>query len=149
MSQHCATIRWNRESPEFTYDSYNRAHQWEFDAGIEVAASSAPAYLGETDRVDPEEAFVAALASCHMLTFLALAAKKRIVVDSYTDEAVGFMEKNADGRLAITRVTLRPRIDFGGTNRPSSDEIAKLHGTAHEHCFIANSVRTTVTVEAK
>lgn len=149
MSQHSATIRWKRESADFSYDSYNRAHRWAFDGGVEVVASAAPDYRGDPDRVDPEEAYVASLASCHMLTFLALAARKRLVIDSYTDHAVGLMEKNADGKLAITRVTLRPEIEFGGTTRPSSEELAKLHQLAHEHCFIANSVRTAVTVEKK
>jgi organic hydroperoxide reductase OsmC/OhrA len=146
MSKHLATVRWERESPDFTYDSYNRAHRWEFDGGFEVPASASPDYKGDADRVDPEEAFVAALSSCHMLTFLALAARKRFVVDRYVDEAVGFMEKNAEGRLAVTRVVLRPKIEFGGAS-PSKEDLSKLHEQAHEHCFIANSVLTSVTVE--
>jgi organic hydroperoxide reductase OsmC/OhrA len=148
MSEHRATIRWKRESRDFTYDSYNRAHQWEFDAGVELPASASPDFRGDPDRVDPEEAYVAALASCHMLTFLALAARKRFVVDRYSDDAVGFMDKNEEGRLAVTRVTLRPKIEFGGASRPSSEELARLHHQAHEHCFLANSVRTAIAVEA-
>lgn len=147
MSQHPATIRWKRESPGFAYDSYNRAHHWEFDGGVEVAASAAPEFRGDPERVDPEEAFVASLASCHMLTFLALAARKRLVVDHYTDHAVGFMEKNGDGKLAITRVVLRPKIEFGGDSPPAKEVVAKLHELSHEQCFIANSVRTSITVE--
>ena len=147
MSQHRAMIRWKRESPGFSYDTYNRAHTWTFDGGVEVAASSAPDYRGDQDRVDPEEAYVASLASCHMLTFLALAASRHFVVDGYTDEAVGFMEKNANGKLAITRVMLRPRVEFGGASRPSDEQLSKLHEQAHENCFLANSVLTSITVE--
>ena len=147
MSQHLATIQWKRESQGFSYETYNRGHRWSFDGGVEVAASASPAYRGDPDRVDPEEAFVAAVASCHMLTFLALAAGQRFVVDSYSDEAIGFMEKNEKGKLAITRVTLRPKIAFGGDKRPSEEQISKLHELAHEQCFIANSVLTRVAVE--
>jgi organic hydroperoxide reductase OsmC/OhrA len=147
MSEHRANIQWKRETPDFASETYNRAHRWEFEGGIEVPASSAPEFNGDTDRVDPEKALVAALASCHMLTFLAIAAKKRLVVDEYSDQPVGFLEKNADGKLAVTRVTLRPKIVFGGDGAPSSEEIARLHDKAHGHCFIANSVHTSVTVE--
>jgi organic hydroperoxide reductase OsmC/OhrA len=147
MSEHHATISWKRESPDFSYEGYNRAHDWRFDAGVEVPASSAPDYLGDPDRVDPEEALVAAVSSCHMLTFLALAARKRLVVERYHDEAVGVMEKNEEGRLAITKIRLRPEIEWGGEGAPSDDALAKLHHQAHEHCFIANSVRSEVSVE--
>jgi len=148
MSEHKATIRWKRETPDFAYDTYSRAHQWAFEAGIEVPASAAPDFLGDADRVDPEEGFVAAVASCHMLTFLAIAARKRLVVDAYTDDAVGLLEKNDDGKLAVTRITLRPQIEFAEGTEPSEQELAKLHEKAHEHCFIANSVRTEITVKA-
>jgi organic hydroperoxide reductase OsmC/OhrA len=148
VSEHRATIRWKRESPDFTYDSYNRAHRWEFEAGVQVPASSSPDFKGDRDRVDPEQAFVAALSSCHMLTFLALAARRRLVVDAYEDEAAGFLEKNADGKLAMTRVVLRPKIELAGAALPEP-ELAKLHELAHAHCFIANSVRTEVSVEPR
>jgi organic hydroperoxide reductase OsmC/OhrA len=147
MSQHRATIQWDRESPEFSYESYNRSHRWSFDSGIEVAAAAAPDFHGDPDRVDPEEAYVASLASCHMLTFLAIAAKKRLIVDKYTDEAVGFLAKNDSGKLAITQVTLRPKVIFGGSSPVSWEDLSKLHALAHDQCFIANSVRTAVTVE--
>jgi len=147
MSEHHAAIDWKRSSAEFTYETYNRAHVWRFEGGIEVPASAAPEYRGDVDRVDPERAFVAALSSCHMLTFLAIAAKKRFVVDSYRDDAVGIMEKNAQGKLAITRLTLRPKIAFSGDRKPSADELSVMHEQSHEHCFIANSVRTEVRVE--
>ena len=111
MSEHRATVRWQRTSPDFTYESYNRDHDWIL-AGVQVPASAAPAYRGTPERVDPEEAFVASLSSCHMLTFLALACKKRFTVDSYEDDAVGYLEKNANGKHAETRAELRPRIRF-------------------------------------
>ena len=106
MSEHKATVAWKRETPDFSYQSYNRDHDWTFDAGVTVRASANPAYLGNDKCVDPEEAFVASLSSCHMLTFLAIAARKRLVLDAYHDEAVGILDKDAAGRLAITRVTL-------------------------------------------
>ncbi len=146
MSEHRATVAWRRDSDDFSYEGYTRDHTWTFEGGTSVPASAAPAYLGSAARVDPEEAFVAALSSCHMLTFLAIAAKKRLVVDAYRDAAVGFMEKNEAGQLAVTRVVLRPEIAFSG-EAPDGDALARLHHLAHEQCFIANSVRTEVTVE--
>jgi organic hydroperoxide reductase OsmC/OhrA len=148
MSEHKATIAWTRGGRDFTYEKYSRDHAWSFDGGVRVAASAAPTYLGNPELVDPEEAFVASVASCHMLTFLAIAARKRLVVESYEDAAVGHMEKNADGRLAITRVTLSPKIAFG-SQAPSAEELAHLHEQAHENCFIANSVRTEITVATR
>jgi len=145
MSEHRVTIDWQRGEADFRYETYPRDHLWRFEGGVEVAASAAPDYLGSAERVDPEEAFVAALSSCHMLTFLALAARKRLVVESYRDRAVGVLEKNADGRPAITRVALRPEVRFA--EAPPEAVLAKLHHQAHEHCFIANSVTTEVTVE--
>ncbi len=147
MSEHTATIDWKRETPDFAYETYNRDHDWSFDAGITVRASAAPAYQGSESCVDPEEAFVASLSSCHMLTFLALAAKKRYVVDRYLDEAVGVLDKDAGGRLAVTRVTLRPQVTSSGEKTPSPEELRQLHDRAHHACFIANSVKTEVVVE--
>jgi organic hydroperoxide reductase OsmC/OhrA len=147
MSEHRATIAWSRGNAEFTYETYPRDHIWRFD-GVEVIASAAPDFKGNGERVDPEEGFVAAVSSCHMLTFLAVAARKRIVVDAYEDDAVGHLEKNEKGKLAVTRVELRPRIRFGGAP-PSAEEIARLHELAHENCFIAQSVLTEITVSAR
>jgi organic hydroperoxide reductase OsmC/OhrA len=147
MSEHYATIDWMRETPDFAYETYNRDHDWTFDAGVTVRASANPAYLGSASGVDPEEAFVASLSSCHMLTFLAIAARKRYVLDEYHDEAVGVLEKDAAGRLAITKVTLRPQVTFSGEKTPSPEEIRQLHDQAHHACFIANSVKTEVVVE--
>jgi len=146
MSEHRCRIEWSRGDREYTYDTYSRDHAWKFECGQEVAASSAPDFLGNPDRVDPEEALVAAISSCHMLTFLAIAARKKLVVESYEDDAVGTMEKNEDGKLAITKVVLRPRIAWGG-DAPGAAAIDKMHHQSHEHCFIANSVKTEVVVE--
>ncbi|WP_149195818.1 OsmC family protein [Luteimonas suaedae] len=146
MSEHRASIRWTRGDTPFEYQRYPRDHIWEFDGGQRIAASAAPGYLGSEQAVDPEEALVAALSSCHMLTLLAIAAKKGWTVDRYEDDAAGILEKNADGRLAITRVTLRPTIVFADGAAPDADALARLHAQAHEHCFIANSVKTEVEV---
>lgn len=148
MSEHRATIAWTRGPRDFAYETYPRDHTWSFDGGVEVPATAAPAYLGDPSRVDPEEAFVAAVASCHMLTFLAIAARKRLVVDAYTDVAIGHLEKNAGGKLAVTRVELRPQVRFGA-KPPSAEELARLHELAHDNCFIANSVTTAITIAAK
>jgi organic hydroperoxide reductase OsmC/OhrA len=147
MSEHHATIDWKRETPDFAYETYNRDHNWRFDGGVTVRASANPAYLGGESCVDPEEAFVASLSSCHMLTFLALAAKKRYVVDSYRDQAVGILAKDAAGNLAVTKVTLRPEVRISGDKLPTTEELRQLHDRAHHACFIANSVKTEVVVE--
>ena len=149
MSEHKVTLEWKRETPDFSSQSYNRDHDWTFDAGVSIRASAAPGYLGNPACVDPEEAFVASLSSCHMLTFLAIAARKQFVLDGYSDEAVGLLEKDAAGRLAITKVTLRPRIQFSGEKAPTAEEIARMHDQAHHACFIANSVKTDVVVEPR
>jgi organic hydroperoxide reductase OsmC/OhrA len=147
MSEHKITLTWKRGDAPFEYQKYSRDHTWKFDGGHEMQASAAPAYVGNPKLVDPEEAFVAALSSCHMLTFLAIAAKKKFVLDEYIDEAVGYMEKNAEGRLAITRVVLRQKTKFSGDKQPSQQELDEMNHLAHEQCFIANSVKTEVTVE--
>lgn len=146
MSEHKATILWSRGGKDFGYKSYSRDHVWRFDNGVEVPASATPSYLGNPQRVDPEAAFVAALSSCHMLTFLALASNKGFVVDSYEDLAVGHLEKNADGKLAVTRVELHPRIAFSGVKQAAAADLEWLHDKAHKECFIANSVTTDIRV---
>jgi len=146
MSEHHASIVWQRTSQDYTYQTYNRAHEWRFTAAT-VPASSSKEYRGEPERVNPEEALVAALSSCHMLTFLAIATKRKVSLDSYSDDAVGVMEKNEAGRLAITRVTLRPKIVWSAGVTVSPEDLDKMHHEAHEGCFIANSVTTKVTVE--
>src|SRR5919112_953894 len=149
MSEHKVTVDWRRETRDFAYETYNRDHDWAFDAGVTVRASANPAYLGSESCVDPEEAFVASLSSCHMLTFLAIASKKRLVVDIDRDEAVGLLAKEAAGYLSVTKVTLRPRVVFGGEKAPSPEGIRELHEGAHYGCFLANSVKTEVVVEPR
>ena len=144
MSTHTASLAWSRGTADFTYERYPRDHMVTFGTGTSITASAAVEYRGSPNLVNPEEQLVAALASCHMLTFLAICARKRIVVESYVDAAEGVLEKDAEGRLAVTRVVLRPRVTFGGE---APADLAELHHKAHEGCFIANSVRTVVTVE--
>lgn len=147
MSEHHAAVRWSRTSTDFAYDNYNRAHDIVFKGGgIVVAASAAPTFRGDSERVDPEEAFVASLSSCHMLAFLAICARKRLVVDRYEDEAVGYLEKGENGKLWMGRVILRPRVGFAPGTDPDAATLADIHHRAHEECFIANSVKTDVTV---
>ena len=147
MSEHSAVIRWRRSGDDFDYATYNREHTWTFDGGESVRASAAPAYKGDPSCVDPEEAFIASLSACHMLTFLALCTKRRLVVDSYVDTAVGRLERTEEGGMAITRVVLSPSIEFGGDWPPDDGVLDGLHRDAHKHCFIANSVTTVVEVE--
>jgi len=132
---------------QFHFDHYSRAHTWSFDSGVVVPATAAPAFHGDPERVDPEEAFVASLSSCHMLTFLAIAARKRFIVEQYRDEALGVLSKNEHGKLWMSHVSLRPKVVFSGEKRPADTEIAAMHHSAHENCFIALSVRSEVTVE--
>lgn len=146
MSEHKAEIRWRRTGGDFAYETFDRTHRWRFEGGATLDASAAPAYRGRAELPNPEEALVVALSSCHMLTFLAVAARRRFVVDAYEDDAVGHLEKNADGKLAITRVELRPRATFSGGKRPTAEDVARLHEVAHRECFIANSVKTEVSV---
>ena len=151
MSQHTAIIWWERKEEGFLAGKYSREHTWVFDGGAIVAASAAPtnvpAPFANPANVDPEEAFVASVSSCHMLTFLYLAAKQGFVVDEYRDEAVGVLAKDAAGRDAVTRVTLHPAIRFAGEREPTREELEALHHAAHEGCYISNSVTTEVRWE--
>ncbi len=153
MSEYLATVSWSREGQDFLSNRYSRAHRWSFDGGAEIMASPAPqvvpAPMSVEEYVDPEEAFVASLASCHMLFFLFLAAKKKYVVDEYVDEAVGALGKIDGGRTAMTRVTLRPKVTFSGDDRPDEEQLRALHHQAHELCYIANSVTTQVDTEIR
>ncbi|PKM17785.1 MAG: peroxiredoxin [Gammaproteobacteria bacterium HGW-Gammaproteobacteria-15] len=152
MSEYYALVKWTRGKDEpYTDNAYSRGHVWEFDGGVSVPASSSPhvvplPYSVEAN-VDPEEAFVASLSSCHMLFFLSIAAQKKYVVESYTDDAIGIMEKDQSGKISMTKVTLRPKVVFAGDRPPSKDELEKMHHLSHEQCFIANSVKTEVTTE--
>lgn len=151
MSEYFSTVLWQRNGQNFTDNEYNRGHLWTFDGGLQVPASSSPHIVplpfSVAENVDPEEAFVASLSSCHMLFFLAIAAKHGFVVEEYRDEAIGVMEKNEDGKMAMTRVMLRPCIEFSGDKRPSREQLEKMHHQSHEQCFIANSVKTEVVTE--
>lgn len=146
MSKHLAWISWRRTGDGFSYQSYSRDHTWSFDGGIQVHASASPVYLGTAQGVDPEEAFVASLASCHMLTFLAMASRRGLTVDSYHDPAEGLLARNQDGQLAMTRVILQPEVRFDPAAAPSPKQLVELHEQAHHECFMANSVRTEVLV---
>ncbi len=152
MAAITAVVEWKRQEGEaFTDKKFSRGHQWSFDGGHSMRASSSPAIVprySDPAGVDPEEAFVASLSSCHMLTFLWLAANQGFVVDSYRDEAEGIMTKNAKGKLFISQVTLRPQIVFSGDRKPDATTMTALHHDAHEECFIANSVLTEIRVES-
>lgn len=151
MSEHKAIIHWKLTSPDFLRGRYSREHTWEFDGGAVVQASPAPsvvpAPLSNPAYVDPEEAFVASLSSCHMLTFLFVAGKKGFIVEDYRDEATGVMAKNEKGVPFVSKVILRPAIKWGGEKQPTQEELDSLHHVSHEQCYIANSVITQVTVE--
>jgi len=152
MSTYTATIRWSREgeAEDFAKGRFSRAHQWAFDGGLTVPAGPSPHIVpdpwGNPAGVDPEEAFVASLSSCHMLFFVDFARRGGFVVDAYEDEAEGVLEKRADGKMWMSKVTLRPRVTWGGET-PGEAAIADLHHKAYEACFIANSVTTKVTIE--
>ena len=145
-----ASLKWTRGDAKFTDQRYSRGHSWSFDGGITVPASSSPLSVrlpySVAEAVDPEEAFVAAVSSCHLLTFLYIAAKQGYVVDSYADEAVGEMTKNERGKMWVSRVTLNPAIAFTGEKRPTPEQFDELHHLSHEECFIANSVKSEVIV---
>lgn len=148
MSHYTARVAWDRAGADFARNRYSRAHRLQFDGGADVPGSSSPHVVplpwSDPAGVDPEEMFVASLASCHMLWFLSLAAKAGFVVDRYSDDAQGEMARNAAGKPAMTRVTLRPYAVFSGERRPTRDELESLHHRAHEECFIASSVTTDV-----
>ncbi len=151
MHQYQAEILWKRGEQAFADNRYSRAHQWEFDGGLVVGASSSPLSvavpMSEPKNVDPEEALVAALASCHMLFDLSFVAERGFIIDQYRDLAVGIMDKNARGKQAITRIHLRPLESYSGEKQPSLQEREELHHKAHEHCYIANSIHAEVVIE--
>jgi organic hydroperoxide reductase OsmC/OhrA len=150
MAHYTATVTWARAPGEiFTDNRYGRGHSWSFDGGVSFRASSSPHVVprySDPSGVDPEEAFIASLSSCHMLTFLYLAAKRGLIVDRYDDTAEGVMARNEHGRMWVSRVTLRPQIEWGG-EVPDAALVADLHHAAHDECFIANSVKTEVVCE--
>ena len=153
MAEYTAEIVWERGEQDFLGKRYSRRHTMRFDGGAEVAGSSSPHSvplpMSDAAAIDPEEAFVASLSSCHMLWFLSLAAQRQFCVDRYSDAAVGLMAKNAEGKMAMTQVTLRPAVQFSGEQQPTREQLVQLHEAAHEHCFIANSVKTELRCEPR
>lgn len=153
MHRYQATIRWHHTNKKFTENQYSRKHSWHFDGGLEIPASSSPEVVPEPysdpSAVDPEEAFIASLASCHMLWFLSLAAKKGFTVKNYEDKAEGIMKENQDGKLAITEVILKPLVRFAKNSKINNEVFNELHNKAHQHCFIAHSVTTEIIVEGQ
>jgi organic hydroperoxide reductase OsmC/OhrA len=150
MTEHRAAIRWQNSGATLDYDHFSRDHVWSVKEGqLTVPASSAPAYKGNPATLDPEDALVAAVASCHMLTFLAIAARRRLVVASYADDARGWLEPDAAGQLAITRVELQPVVRFAAGAAPSPEDFATMHEKAHRNCFIANSVTAAISCQPR
>lgn len=151
MSEYRATVSWQRGDQPFSDNTYSRGHEWTFDGGLTVPASASPDVvplpMSVAENVDPEEAFVASLSSCHMLFFLSIAAKRGFIVDEYRDNASGVLEKRDDGKTAMTRVVLRPEARYSGDKLPGNTELRKMHDRSHELCFIANSVLTDVQVD--
>ena len=146
MSEHKTILSWQRGDRSFDYKNYPRKHTWEFPrSGESLSASAAPQFLGDAGCVDPEEAFTAALASCHMLTFLAIASMSGWTIDEYRDDAVGFLEKAEDGKPWLARVEMHPEITFSGEKTPSPEEIEKMHEKSHRECFLARSVKTEIS----
>jgi organic hydroperoxide reductase OsmC/OhrA len=152
MSQYKANVSWTRNGAAFVDNRYSRGHLWRFDGGAQIPASSSPHVvpppMSDPAAVDPEEAFIASLSSCHMLWFLYFAAKGKFVVDSYVDDAVGILGKDAGGRTAITQVTLYPKVDFSGPP-PTEAQLREMHDKAHEQCFIANSVKSELRCQPR
>lgn len=151
MGTYNVKISWKKTvRDKFTDNKYSRVHQWVFDGGIELKASSSPHVvplpMSDESAVDPEEAFIASLSSCHMLWFLSIAAGKKYIVENYTDNAEGILAKDSDDKLAMTEVTLKPVVKFAGDIIPSRTQIDELHHLAHEKCFIANSVKTKIKI---
>ncbi|MBA3647889.1 MAG: OsmC family protein [Chitinophagales bacterium] len=144
-------VLWEKKSHElFTDNKYSRAHYWFFDGGVEISASASPQVvplpMADESAVDPEEAFVASLSSCHMLFFLSIAAANKFTVEKYEDFAEGIMSKNEDGKLAMTVINLKPEVTFSGEPIPTAEQISKFHKLAHDKCYIANSVRSVINI---
>jgi len=151
MTEYVAEVIWARNGQDFLSNRYSRKHVLRFDGGIEIPGSSSPHVvpipMSDAAAVDPEEAFVSSLSSCHMLWFLSIAAKEQFCVDRYFDKAIGVMDKNREGKLAMTLVTLKPAVSFSGETLPTTEQIEKMHHQAHQECFIANSVKTEIRCE--
>ncbi len=147
MSEHNVKLIWKKQTESFAYMDYNRDHQWDFGEGLVVNASSAPQFLGNPEYADPERAFAAALSSCHMLFFIAICSKKRLVVEYYIDKSTAFLEADEQGNLIISKVILRPEVTFAAGTEISRETLEKIHNTSHDKCFLARSVKSDVLVE--
>lgn len=147
MSKHRATISWVNPGKSMAYDGFTRDHVWQFEGDVRIDASSAPEYGGNANAINPEKALVASLSSCHMLTFLALCALKQVVVKRYQDKPIGYLGKNANGAVALTKIVLQPRVTFAEGSSLSATQIHDLHRQAHEKCFIANSLNSEIIFE--
>ena len=146
MAEYKATLSWKNLGTDFSYDTFDRTHCIRFPGGLELVASSAPEYLGKKELANPEELLAATLASCHMLTFLAVSAKSRLHVEAYEDEPVATLDKNAEGKFAVTHIRLNPKVKFKGENT-SPEKLQELHAKAHRNCFIANSLACKMAIE--
>ncbi|NKB34107.1 MAG: OsmC family peroxiredoxin [Pseudomonadales bacterium] len=150
MSNYKATVQWYRNGEDFLNNKYSRGHEWAFDGGTVVAASASPHIVplpwSIEANVDPEEGYIASISSCHMLFFLSIAANRGFQIDSYVDESIGEMSKNEAGKWMVSKVTLKPQVDYSGEKQPDSDTASAMHHEAHQECFIANSIRTEVVV---
>jgi organic hydroperoxide reductase OsmC/OhrA len=146
MYEHTISLEWSRNTPDFNYDSYSRNHVVSFGSVGKVCGSAAPEYHGDPKCLDPEQAFVMSLSSCHMLTLLAIASKKGFVIDKYTDAAIGELGKNQSGKMAMIKVTLQPIVVFSGDKIPSDEDFKSLHDRAHHGCIIANSIASCVEI---
>ena len=147
MSEHFATTHWKRETKDYAYESYDRTHTIGFGGGSKIKASSAPEFMGKAELANPEELLAGALSSCHMLTFLAVASKSRLIVNQYEDKAVAILDKNAAGKLCVTKIILRPKVSFDASTPVPVEKLTDLHSKAHKNCFIANSVACQVVLE--
>ena len=146
MSSYVINLEWKKESEDFSYEKYNRDHTVSFSGNQTLKNSASPEYLGNSDMSNPEELLASALASCHMLTFLAIASKSGYVVESYTCKAEAVLGKNAEGRISVTEINLTPEISYSGDKRPSDEQLKSLHDKSHKNCFIAQSLQSKVNV---
>ncbi len=149
MSEHRARLSWKKTTPDFNYDTYDRSHEIVFEGGQEIGGSAAVEYKGKREKTNPEELLAASLASCHLLTFLAIASKSRLVVETYEDEAVAVLDKNAEGQTVVTTITLHPKVTFAGDPQPDSAKIRELHEKSGRNCMIENSLKSRVIVEPR
>ena len=147
MSAHKIDLSWRRETPDFKYETYDRTHNITFEGGVKIKTSSAPIYQGNAELPNPEELLIAAVSSCFMLTFLAIAAKAGFVIDQFHDHAIGTLDKNSTGKIAITQIELNPKIDFGGEKKPDDATLQQMLKKSHAYCFITNSVTAEVKIK--